>query len=55
MRSGWRIWAGPAALGLSMASGLASALVCDGWGDRWAWATLALPLLAAAWRARPRS
>ena len=42
----WRIWAWPVCLGVLMASGLASALVADGWGDRWSWLALGLPVAA---------
>jgi hypothetical protein len=44
-----RIWQWPVAIAVLTASGLASALVSDGWGDAWAWASLAVPLAVIAW------
>ena len=43
------LWAWPTALGLLTASGLASALVSDGWGDAWSWLALGLPVGVMAW------
>ena len=43
-----RLWTWPLAIGLLTASGLVSALVSDGWGDWWAWGSLALPLAVVA-------
>lgn len=44
----WRLWGWPVALGLLSASGLASALVSDSWGDAWSWLALGLPVLVIA-------
>ncbi|MFG6464761.1 hypothetical protein ACG04Q_24530 [Roseateles sp. DXS20W] len=41
----WRLWGWPVSLGLLSASGLASALVSDSWGDAWSWLALGLPVL----------
>lgn len=43
-----RVWAWPIALAVLSASGLASALVSDDWGDGWSWLALGLPLVIAA-------
>jgi len=43
------LWAWPLALALLTASGLASALVSDGWGDAWSWLALGLPVGVMAW------
>jgi hypothetical protein len=43
------LWAWPVTLGLSTASGLASALVSDGWGDAWSWLALGAPVCVMAW------
>lgn len=37
------VWLWPVALNLLMTTGLLSALVSDGWGDRWSWLALAVP------------
>lgn len=39
-------WKWPVLLCLLSLSGLASALLSDGWGDAWAWVSLGLPLAA---------
>lgn len=44
-----RLWAWPVFLALLTASGLFSALVSDGWGDRWSWVALGSPLAVIAW------
>ena len=49
-----RIWTWPLLLGLLTASGLVSALVSDGWGDRWSWLALGVPVAAMAWLANRR-
>lgn len=50
MRSSFaRIWAWPIVLALLTGTGLASALVADGWGDWWSWVCLGTPVLVAAW------
>ena len=41
------LWRTPLLLGLITASGLASALVADGWGNVWSWFALAAPLALA--------
>lgn len=43
-----RLWLWPAILNVLIASGLASALVSDTWGDAWAWLALGLPLALVA-------
>ena len=43
-----RIWAWPVALGVLTASGLASALVSDNWGDVWSWVGLGVPVAVMA-------
>ncbi len=45
----WDLWAWPIALGLLTATGLASALVSDGWGDAWSWLALGVPVCVMAW------
>ena len=52
-RSFRQVWAWPIALALLTASGLASALIVDGWGDWWAWLALGTPVLVAGWLAQP--
>lgn len=58
MKGGFgRVWGAPLALALVTVSGLASALVSDGWGDVWSWVTLGLPVtvsLRCAMRRCPR-
>jgi hypothetical protein len=50
MRSAfWRLWGAPILMGLLSASGLASALVSDDWGDAWSWVGLGVPVAAMAW------
>ncbi len=50
-----RIWGWPIVLGLLSGSGLVSALLADGWYDRWSWLGLGLPVAVAAWHWwRPR-
>ncbi len=53
------LWVWPVGLGLLTASGLASALVSDRWGDVWAWCALGTPVLVCLWfglrRAAPSS
>lgn len=44
-----RLWGWPLLLGLLTASGLASALVSDGWGDAWSWLSLGVPVLVMGW------
>lgn len=44
-----RTWAGPIAMGVLTASGLATALVSDSWGDWWSWVGLGIPTLAMGW------
>jgi hypothetical protein len=44
-----RTWPGPIAMGLLTATGLATALVSDTWGDWWSWVGLGVPTLAMAW------
>lgn len=46
-------WKWPVLLCLLSLSGLASALLADGWGDAWAWVSLGLPLAAIMWFAVP--
>ena len=50
-----RIWAWPVALGVLTASGLASALVSDHWGDVWSWVGLGVPVAVMAALALKRS
>ncbi len=51
----WRMWAWPLVLALVCASGLASALLSDGWGDVWSWFALGYPVAVIGWFAFPRS
>lgn len=44
-----RLWGWPLVLGLLTASGLASALVSDQWGDPWSWLALGIPVIVMAW------
>lgn len=46
-----RLWTGPILMGLLTASGLATALVSDTWGDWWSWVGLGMPTLAMGWYA----
>ena len=49
------LWGAPIALGLLSASGLATALVSETWGDWWAWVALGAPVAVMAWYAwRPQ-
>ena len=50
-----RIWAWPVALGVLTASGLASALVSDHWGDVWSWVGLGVPVAVMSALALKRS
>lgn len=50
-----RLWAWPVALGALAASGLASALVSDAWGDWWSWFALGVPVAVMAWHALRRA
>lgn len=45
----WRMWGWPLVLGLLTASGLATALVSDNWGDWWSWLGLGVPVAVMAW------
>ena len=55
MKASFRqVWAWPLAIALFTASGLASALVADGWGDWWAWFALGVPVAVCGLCARPR-
>jgi hypothetical protein len=38
------VWRWPLLLAVLTASGLASALVSDGWGDAWSWFALGVPV-----------
>jgi len=49
----WRVWRWPLALGLLTASGLATALISDAWGDAWAALVLGLPVFVMARSAMP--
>ena len=49
-----RVWAWPAAVAALSVTGLASALVCDGWGDRWSWLALGVPVAIGTWCVLPR-
>ncbi|WP_348683590.1 hypothetical protein [Acidovorax soli] len=49
------MWGWPLALAVLSASGLASALVSDTWGDWWSWLGLGLPVAVMGWHAWPRS
>lgn len=47
------LWAWPIVLGLLTASGLATALISDTWGDWWSWIGLGVPVAVMgrfAWR-----
>jgi hypothetical protein len=44
-----RLWGWPVAIALVTASGLASALVSDGWGDVWSWIALGVPVAVMTW------
>lgn len=48
------LWGWPIALGLLTATGLATALVSDTWGDWWSWVGLGVPVVVMAWYAWPR-
>jgi hypothetical protein len=50
-----RLWGWPIVLGLSTASGLASALASDGWGDAWSWAALGAPVVVITERGLRRT
>lgn len=55
MKASFRyVWAWPLAIALLTASGLASALVADGWGDWWAWFALGVPVAVCGLCARAR-
>lgn len=43
------LWGWPIVLGLLTASGLATALISDSWGDWWSWIGLGLPVAVMAW------
>ena len=43
------LWGWPIVLGLLTASGLATALVSDTWGDWWAWVGLGVPVAVMGW------
>lgn len=49
-----RVWGWPLLLAVLSASGLASALVSDGWGDAWSWLALGFPVAVTAWCAKPK-
>jgi hypothetical protein len=49
-----QLWGWPLAIFLVSATGLASALVADGWGDAWSWFALAVPVAVSGWCAWPR-
>jgi len=48
-----RLWGWPLVIAALSASGLASALVSDGWGDAWSWVALGIPVAVTAWCALP--
>ena len=48
------LWGWPIALGVLSASGLATALVSDTWGDWWSWVGLGVPVAVMGWCSRPR-
>ncbi len=48
-----RVWGWPLLIAVLSASGLASALVSDGWGDAWSWLALGSPMAVTAWCAKP--
>ena len=48
-----RVWGWPLLIAVLSASGLASALVSDGWGDAWSWLALGVPVVVSAWYAKP--
>jgi hypothetical protein len=43
------LWGWPIALGFLSATGLASALISDSWGDAWSWVALGIPVAVMAW------
>lgn len=43
------LWGWPIVLGLLTASGLATALISDTWGDWWSWVGLGVPVAVMAW------
>ena len=44
-----RVWGWPLLIAVLSASGLATALVSDGWGDSWSWVALGTPVAVTAW------
>ncbi|EER58019.1 hypothetical protein AcdelDRAFT_4409 [Acidovorax delafieldii 2AN] len=49
------LWGGPIAMALLSATGLATALVSDTWGDWWSWVGLGVPVALMGWCCRPRA
>ena len=49
------LWGGPIAMALLSATGLATALVSDTWGDWWSWVGLGVPVAVMGWCSRPRA
>ena len=43
------LWGWPIVLGLLTASGLATALISDTWGDWWSWFGLGVPVAVMGW------
>ena len=49
------LWGWPIALAVLSATGLATALVSDTWGDWWSWVGLGVPVAVMGWYAWPRT
>jgi len=49
------VWGWPIALAVLTATGLATALVSDTWGDWWSWVGLGAPVVVIGWFAWPRA
>lgn len=44
-----KVWFWPLVIGVLSCAGLLSALFYDGWGDRFSWLTLLLPVALSVW------
>lgn len=51
----WALWGWPIVMAVLSATGLATALVSDAWGDWWSWVGLGVPVAVMGWFAWPRS
>ncbi|MCW5222136.1 hypothetical protein [Verminephrobacter aporrectodeae] len=50
-----RLWGWPLAMALLSATGLASALLFERWGDWWSWLGLGIPVAVIGWFSWPRA